>query len=164
MSKLYLDLEETVIRSWSDQTLCNIGKLKVFIDSNPDVDREDVRIFSFAIYNDADKKECEKFIVPMLERALNIKITAWPSVKEIAEIDQRHTGCRWMDADMMGGLDICEFIAIRGKPGAFENYIWATGDDRTNYILIDDVVPSRSIIDHRRIIQIDFINVIRDLV
>lgn len=163
MAKLFLDLEETVIRSWSNQTLCNIGKIKNFLDTNPGVDRHDVRIFSFAIYNEADRKEFERDIKPMLERGLNITVTEWPSVMQIAELDQRLTGCRWMDADTMGGLDICEFIAIRGKPGAFENYIWAEGEDGESYVLIDDVVPQRSIIDHRRRIQIDLINVDKSL-
>lgn len=163
MTKLYLDLEETVISSWQDQVLVKTHKLETLLAANPDLDRTDVRVFSFAIYNQKDKDEFARDIKPMLERRFGITITAWPSVAEMAEADQLLTGCRWLDADTMGGLGITEFICLRGKAGAFENYVWYHGTDGERYMLLDDVVAQRVIYDRKRDIQIDFVNVDRDL-
>jgi hypothetical protein len=162
-SILHLDLEQTIITNWNDEFLCNVQKIKSFIDANPDIDRDDVRIFSFAIYDQRDQETFDREIKAMIERVLDVKITAWPSVFEMAEADQQYTGDRWLDADTMGGLDICEFINIRGKHGAFENYVWHTAVDGSRHILIDDLVPHRSIVDHTRGIQIDLINVDKNL-
>lgn len=163
MTKLYLDLEETVINNWQEQLLVKTHKLEQLLSANPDIDKNDVRVFSFAIYNQKDKDEFARNIKPMLERRFGIVITEWPSVAEMAEADQVYTGNRWLDADTMGGLDICEFIAIRGKAGAFENWVWHTGVDGERYLLLDDVVPQRVIYDRKRDIQIDLVNVDRDL-
>lgn len=163
MTKLYIDLEETVIGSWQDQVLVKSHKLEQLLAANPDLDRTDVRIFSFAIYNQKDKDEFARDIKPMLERRFGITITLWPSVAEMAEADQLLTGCRWLDADTMGGLDISEFINIRGKAGAFENWVWFHGVNGERYMLLDDVVPQRVIYDRKRDIQIDLVNVDKDI-
>lgn len=163
MTKLYLDLEETVISSWQDQVLVKSHKLEMLLAANPDIDRSDVRVFSFAIYNQKDKDEFARDIKPMLERRFGITITLWPSVAEMAEADQLLTGRRWLDADSMGGLDICEFIDLRGKAGAFMNWVLFHGVDGERYMLLDDVVPQHVLYDRKRDIQIDFVNVDRDL-
>ena len=163
MTKLFLDLEETVINNWDEALLVKTDKLKTLLWTNPDIDRHDVTIFSFAIYNQKDKDLFERTMKPMLERTFGIVVTAWPSVAEMAEADQRLTGVRWLDADTMGGLDICEFITLRGKAQAFEHWVWLHGEPGGRYLLLDDVVPSRTIYDRRKDIQIDLINVDRDL-
>lgn len=53
-TKLYLDLEETVITNWNDALLMNVSRVRDFLDDNPDIDRDDVRVFSFAIYDGRD--------------------------------------------------------------------------------------------------------------
>lgn len=163
MTKLFLDLEDTVINNWAEALLVKTHKLQQLLAANPDIDRTDVTIFSFAIYNQKDKDEFERSMKPMLERTFGITCTAWPSVAEIAEADQLLTGCRWLDAYTMGGLYIHEFIAVRGKAGAFENWVWYHGVDGERYMLLDDVVPQRVIYDRKRDIQIDLVNVDKDL-
>ena len=59
---------------------------------------------------------------------------------------------------------ITDYISIRGKVGAFENWVnGAVGLKNHHNVLIDDVVPNKTII-HRDIgYKIDFINVFNDL-
>lgn len=163
MTTLYLDLEETVIRSWSNQTLCNVSKVRQFLNDNLDVDRGDVRVFSFAIYNDKDKDEFVRFIKPMLEQALGVTITQWPSVFDMAEASQKLTGARWLDADTMGGLDICEYISIVGKVRSFEDWVLYHATDNSRSVLIDDIVPSKTVIHHDRALVINYVNVVKNL-
>lgn len=160
MSTLYLDLEQTVIDNWQDGLLHKPQRIKHFIDANyPDINVDDVRIFSFAIYDDADKAKFEHELKGMLEATLDITITQWPSVVEIAAASQKLTGVRWLDKDTMGGMDIHEYITIVGKFRAFEDWVWLRHEDGNRVVLIDDVVPQRTIYDHVRDIQIDLINV-----
>ena len=163
MTKLYLDLEETVIKSWQDQVLVKSDKLEQLLAFDLTIDRDDVRIFSFAIYDQKDQDEFERRIKPMLERRFGITITQWPSIEDIATADQRLTGIRWLDGDTMGGLDIHEFITIRGKVTAFENYVRFHHDDGDRHVLLDDVVPFRSVTDLRTGTVVLTINVDRDV-
>ncbi len=155
---LYLDLEGTVIKGWDDQVLMNTSRVCDFLDSNPDIDRDDVRVFSFAIYNDKDKAEFVRDIKPMLERRLGVTITQWPSVQDMALRTQQLTGNRFLDSDTMGGHGISEFIALVGKVNAFMDYVVY---DRVpgRYVLVDDIVPMRTVLDHTLGLQVDYINV-----
>lgn len=125
----FLDLEETIIISWSNTTLCNLELIKSIIK------QEQVKfigIFSFAIDNDKDKERFEKVLKPFLEAQLNVEIISWPSVEEIMKdvfkFNRTH-------------FEKFEFTSIWGKLRAFQDFC------RVNFInaecvLVDDVVPN----------------------
>lgn len=155
-TKLYLDLEGTIITSFDDARLVNVIKISDFLDANPDIDRDDVRVFSFAIYNDKDKDKFIRFIKPMLERALNITITEWPSILDMALKSQKLTGNRWLDSDSMGGMNISEYIAIVGKVNAFDD--WVLFDRNPGrFMLIDDIVPMKTVLYGELSMQLDYV-------
>ena len=69
MKRLFLDLEGTLIESWTDHSLINTGKIKKIIDTIvPDA----IFIFSAAIYNDSDKVSFETFLKKKIEESLGI--------------------------------------------------------------------------------------------
>ena len=161
---LYLDLEGTVIKGWDDQVLMNSSRVRDFLDSNPDIDRDDVRVFSFAIYNDKDKAEFVRDIKPMLERRLGVTITQWHSVQDMALRTQQLTGNRFLDSDTMGGHGISEYIALVGKVNAFLDWVVyevgsEDGPGSARVVLVDDIVPMRTVLDHTLGLQVDYINV-----
>ncbi len=155
MTKLYLDLEGTVIDSWDNFRVINAHRVRKFLDDNPDVDRNDVRLFSFAIYNSADIATA-RFHLDRLEHALRCKITAVPSVADMVAVNQEYTGVAWGDSD---GLAVHQFINVKRKMYAWVDHVFATEQDGTRAVLIDDVVPTRTVIDHKRAMQLDLINV-----
>jgi hypothetical protein len=158
MTTLYLDLEGTVITSWEDQLLMNASRVRDFIDANPDLDRKDVRAFSFAIYNDKDKDTFVQCIKPMLERVFDVTITQWPSLYDMAAASQKLSGHRWIDQDT-GNVDMHDYISIVGKVNAFEdwaNYHHGGGGD---VVLVDDIVPTKTVLNHTLGLQVDYINV-----
>lgn len=126
--KLFLDLEETVIRSWTNPTLCNVHKIRQYIQK---IRVSEISIFSFAIYNNEDKDYFERNIKEHIETALGVDIMEWPSVDEINSVFFNNYGIHF---------DRHEFINIWGKSRAFTDYCKATQSGVC--ILIDDVVPN----------------------
>ena len=77
-TKIFLDLEGTVIDTWDDRNLCNIERVKAFLG-----DTEEVHIFSAAIWDDKDKRTFAEEIKPALEQALDVSIMTWPSMEDV---------------------------------------------------------------------------------
>lgn len=158
MTTLYLDLEGTVITSFDDALLANTCRVRDFLDANSDLDRADVRVFSFAVYNDKDKDVFVRTMKAMLERALGVTITQWPSLYDMALASQKLSGHRWIDQDD-GSMDVHDYISIVGKVNAFEdwaNYHHAQGG---RVVLLDDIVPMKTVINETLNLQINYINV-----
>jgi hypothetical protein len=159
VTTLYLDLEGTVLTNWSDALLMNVSRVTDFLDANPDLDRSDVRVFSFAIYNDADKETFVRTMKPMLERALGVTLTACPSLYDMAIRSQMLTGYRWVDQDT-GALDITMYINVVGKVRAFEDWVTYHRDEgASRVVLVDDIVPMKTVLNHTLGLQLDYINV-----
>lgn len=158
MTLLYLDLEGTVLTSFDDALLMNVCRVQDFLDANPDLDRTDVRVFSFAIYNDKDKDQFVRTMKPMLERALGVTITSCPSLYDMALASQRLTGHRWIDQDT-GDVDIHDYISIVGKVHAFEDYVNYHHAEGGRVVLVDDIVPSKTVLNRTLGLQLDYINI-----
>ena len=135
----WLDLEQTIIASWDDVFLINVGSIKEFLK---DRGITEVGIFSFAIYNEADKEEFQKNVKPIIERALGVTVILWPSVRDMIRIDKQYTGDHFDSEN-----EVHDYIQFRGKKDGFINYINATCNFDTA-ILIDDVVPDLTL-SHR---------------
>ena len=149
--KLFLDLEETIITNWSESVLVNAGAIKEWIDQMFETDRVEVRMFSFAIWNDLDKLHFEMSgMKAMIERALDVVIVEWLSVDEMRKIVEEWSGIQYFDTT--------DFVSMNGKHGCFEKVCLAR-ETNAECTLIDDVVPDRSIIDRTRNLEIHFVPV-----
>ena len=128
----FLDLEQTIIASWDAPDLINVQRIRQFLLRNR---ADEVRIFSFAIWDENDKRKFDNEIKPVIQRALDLPIVSWPSVQDMMRADFNHTGVRFEE-----GHEVSEFIQLRGKEQGFFNYVCNQYEfDRA--VLIDDVVP-----------------------
>lgn len=135
----YIDLEQTILESWQDPLLINVSKIRDFLKERQITE---VSIFSYAIYNDNDKRIFADQIKPNIERALGVTVMGWPSVQDMIREEKKYTGIVFDQA-----YEVAEYIQLRGKKDGFINYVQGTCDFETA-ILIDDVVPDLTL-SHR---------------
>lgn len=130
MNKLvYLDLEETVIRSMSNPILCNIDWIKQLLSKEQVTE---VHIFSFALLNRFDQDVFAVNIKAGLEKVLGVRIRSCPSIQQINKVIRSFTGFVVEDWEFTNHYD---------KLRAFHDYCRATHDD-SDCLLVDDVVPN----------------------
>ena len=83
MNILFLDLEDTIIEpvlnGWANSSMINVPKIKDFIEKNM---ISDLRIFSFAIWDENQKKQFEFWVKPALERVLGLKFNQIPTIDD----------------------------------------------------------------------------------
>lgn len=147
---VFLDLEETIIYSWSNPLLCNVHKIRTYLRKH---NITEIHIFSFAIYNVVDQAEFVRDMKPAIEEALGVTVLSWPSVRDMLKADYELTGVHFDS-----GTEVHDYITIRGKPQGFINYI----NSRCEYnyaVLIDDIVPNQTVIFHDPGCRVDLINV-----
>ena len=145
--QIFLDLEETVITSWSEGLLCNASRVREFLAEQ---EATNFTVFSFAVWNDIDKVGFEKMHRRGLERALDCKVATCPSVADFMRADTALTGVHFDS--------LTDFISIRGKVGAFTN--WCRFQEVSHALLVDDVVPNVDIVNRDTGGVIRFINVV----
>lgn len=142
MNKVFLDLEDTIIDTWDSGNLRNVLRIKGWLDTQP-APVEELRIFSFAIWNDAHKDHFNTHMRKGIEEALERPIVEWLSVEEMAAMAQARTGLNWTQ-DITDTLD---FMQIMGKHGAFKEVCLYRERDCT-CTLIDDAIPYQMIVDY----------------
>lgn len=143
-TKIFLDLEDTVITTWEDGTLINSQVVRGWLDG---FNVTQVRIFSFAIWNAKDSMDfVTKGHKAALERALEVDIVEWLSVEEMVEISRAHTQIQWMDRQ--------DFMQLRGKHGAFFDVCKARESD-CMCILLDDAVPHETLLVHHKNLELE---------
>lgn len=137
---LFLDLEDTVIKpvdSWmfTDIIPRNIQKVKQILNEfNPD----EVHIFSFAIWNQAELLRYNMMTAPMLEKVLNVKLQPAPTVDD----DMIPAACavRRLSAST---VDFQEMSSFWGKQDTFKLFIQHTfkhNEAPLHVMLVDDAV------------------------
>jgi len=146
--KVFLDLEETIIESWSNPLLMNVGKIGNFLHT---AGVEEVGIFSFAIWNEQDRID---FVKRGIKQAIEISLGV--TIKEILTVPNIANEVFWKTGLRM---DINEFITIWGKQRAFIDWALITQRNEKRVILIDDVVRNIDVIDRDRNLLIELINV-----
>ena len=152
---VYLDLEGTVIESWHDPLLINVGVLKEFLAKH---NVTKVGIYSFAIYDANDREYFKRDMQSAIERALGVEITDVPSITDMMMVDHKYTGCQFMMGKKPIGGEIFDYITIRGKAQSFANFA-SYALKFTNALLIDDVVPDFTMEYHTVGCSIRFLNV-----
>lgn len=114
---------------------------------------EEVRIFSFAIWDNKDKEDfVTRHFKDMLERALGVKVVEWLSVEDMQKIIENWSGFKF--------LDRTDFMQLHGKHDAFIKVCLAR-EVGVNCVLLDDAVPSRTVIDHERNLEINLVPIQR---
>jgi len=146
---LFLDLEETVINCFTDfKTLINVEEVKTFIHS---IGFDEVRIFSFAIWEDKDVDRFFSLINPLLAKCLDVTITVPPiKVCEIRKIVEKAEGC-FFEFDW-------EFSTTFRKDLSFMKMVEHTMEN-VEVTLLDDKVANTTICNHDKNIKMNLINV-----
>lgn len=143
--RVFLDLEETVIDSWHSGMLVNSTRVRDWLQRNRVAS---VGIFSFAIWDTADCQEFDRRLRPWLSRALDTSIDTVVSTETLWHTDTKHSKIHFEN--------ISDYIGIRGKAGAFQN--WCRWQLTENTVLIDDVVPNQELFladANRRIVTVN---------
>ena len=143
---VFLDLEETVINNWSDGLLINATRVREFLATQG---ATQFTVFSFAVWDEKDQQDFDRWHRRALERALDCRVAACPSVADFQRVDTELTGVRFDS--------VTDYISIRGKVGAFTN--WARFHGLAHALLVDDVVPNVDILDRDTGHVIRFVNV-----
>lgn len=127
---IYLDLEETIIKSWYDMEFINYGKIRKFFKDN---EVREIGIYSFAIQNEKEREEFNSWLKLRLEELLEVEVIKVLTVPEIqASVN---------DYERIEYNSMFEFIQLNGKYFSFLKYCYATHQDE-RCILIDDCVPT----------------------
>ena len=143
---VFLDLEQTVITTWDDGYLANTTQVREFLAAQGAIQ---FTVFSFAVWNEQDQRDFDRRHRRVLEKALDCRVAACPSVADFMRVDTALTGVRFDS--------LTDYISIRGKVGAFTN--WARFYKLTHALLVDDVVPNVDILDRDTGHVIRFVNV-----
>jgi hypothetical protein len=146
---VWLDLEETIIDSWSSGILINVFKLKKWLD---DHNVQLISIWSFAIWNDEDKQEfVANGMKSEIECSLHRPIISAPSVLNMKDYVYEYEHVKYDDA--------CDFMAINGKHWAFIKFCMGQRPGE-HCVLIDDCVPSWTIKDNKTGGVVELINIL----
>jgi hypothetical protein len=144
--QVFLDLEETVINNWDEGLLANTSQVREFLAT---LAVTQFTVFSFAVWNEQDQRDFDRRHRRVLEKALDCRVAACPSVADFMAADTELTGVQFDS--------LTDFISIRGKVGAFTNWVRFHGISRA--LLVDDVVPNVDILTRDNGDLIRFINV-----
>lgn len=143
-TKVFLDLEDTVIDAWESAMPINTREVRHWLLDHAVLE---ARIFSFAIWH---AKDVDTFVKSgmkaMLERELGVRLVEWLSVEEMAAMSTKHTGIFWEDRR--------DFMQLRGKHGAFFDVCKGREQD-CKCILLDDAVPHETLTVHHRNLELE---------
>lgn len=143
---LYIDLEETIIRSWDQPFLINIDRVKQFVNKHG---FKEINIFSFAIWNNIDREHFEKSIKEEIENCLQVSVNDIPTKEEILTIVRQRNRIN---------MDSLELSTLWGKERSFEDFVFSkVSVEPIKTILIDDAVQNKIVLMDD--IRIKFVNV-----
>lgn len=149
--EVWLDLEDTIINSWSDGLLINYEKIKTWLDTN---NIGNINIWSFAIWDDTDIEYFETSgMKACIERVLDRKILAYPSVEMMQKFVFTYESIHYSSRE--------EFMQLNSKKWSFIKTILGRYNNGPQHVvLIDDAVPTMDIIDHNNDVKIQLINIV----
>lgn len=147
---VFLDLEGTVIVQWQNFPTFlpkHCEGIRNFLKMNAE---DSVSIFSFAIHTDEEIEHFIEHIQPDMQRILACKIVQVLSVPMMQTASEAINKVRF--------FDVSDFIQMRGKDLAFHDWCHKHRSGQST-ILVDDVVPNRTAIDHDTNTTVQTINV-----
>jgi hypothetical protein len=131
---VFIDLESTVIDTWDNGNLYHKG-IRQIKEHLSDYDIKEVFVFSYAIYDDIDKKEFVNEFKPRLENVLNVKVNAPWSIEDFRKIAAHKLKCRMTQEDFFDFMKKDIMFPI------FVEHIHKSFDD-VDYVLFDDMVEN----------------------
>lgn len=143
----YCDLEETLITSWSDALLTNVGKIKPWFEAHG---VKEIHIFSFACWNETDKYHFNAVMRAPIEAAFGVKVHDDVLTTE----DIRQIVCRHLVAH----FDLHDFLSLWGKRRAFVEFCDAIHKDEV-CVLLDDCVPDLTYVNHTTNVRTELIKI-----
>jgi len=150
--KFFFDLEETLITDWQNPVLTNVEKVRALVAVSAITE---VRIFSWAIWDQSDADKFNREMKDWIENAFGFKIIEIILKHDaIATVAKR----RGLSVDMKNPMDIADIANNIGKDGIFTEFCFARERDCI-CVLVDDVVPNRTIEDHDLKVIVELINV-----
>lgn len=126
----YLDLEDTIIKSWDNPTIINYSKIRNYLSNNI---VKEIGIYSFAIHNEKDLKDFNLDLKEQIEELLQVKIVKVLTVPEIMKVVKIYENLKY---DSM-----YDFIQMNGKYFSFLKFCQVQ-HSREISTLIDDAVPN----------------------
>jgi hypothetical protein len=140
---LWLDLEDTVITpvvdGWINSSIINVRKVKHFID---EFRPHSVNIFSFAIWNQHELGQFNKFCRPFLEKLLGTQFYFVPTVD-----DDILPVCTKVMNLGNGSVTFSDMSEFWGKHESFRLYMrhmYASGSTPVEVAFLDDAVYNES--------------------
>lgn len=130
--RVWLDLEQTIIAIWQEPELCNVPQIRSFLQRQ---NVKSVNIFSFAVWNDADREVFNRTMRDGIAQALGVKINLVPTLAEVMKTIFHKSG---------NLFEPHEFCSVWGKTKAFHDYIYLSGQ-KGSHTLIDDMVQNMTI-------------------
>lgn len=142
---LFIDLEDTVIKSWDDQALINIDTIKRHIaEIKPDF----VHIYSAAIWYQRDVDNFNSGLKSVLERELGVTFEPTMSIAEF----KRKTS--WATLDVSTG----ELLLTIGKFRLFLD-ICKTLFKNSRCVLLDDMCDNEITVSKTHNVEIEMIRI-----
>jgi hypothetical protein len=149
---LFLDLEETIIRSWDKPFLINVDKIYAFI---MDHQFDSVNIFSYAIYGQDDVKTFNSYAYrDVIEDYLGVKIELVPTCEEIYR-----SYCNVMKRVALDGDSVHDFCT---KEIGF-HYYCRDKFENAYCVLLDDTVEHTSVTIFDKHLVTETLNINTDL-
>lgn len=143
---LFLDLEETVIKSWDNPELINVDKIKNFIKK---ISPDEINILSVAIWCNSDVEIFMERYKGVIEKALAIRMNKVYAMSDF--IKQSSWGNCSFESRM-------ESMMVVGKFRIFEDFC-ERNLPKTFCLLIDDNCPSKIIVNMDTETTINLVNV-----
>lgn len=150
---LFLDLEDTVIHRFDEglvRTAVNHSQVRAFLErEQPD----EIRLFSFAIGDDADVRRFKNWWQHWLESGLRIKVNTDDvfTTRKLFELCRRH-GTIFEDEG--------ECMLFHGKQYGFQHFVEMTPEfDDMELVLLDDSVETCELTFPRRNLRVRMVNV-----
>jgi len=142
--RVFVDLEETLVRSWDNPVAINHREVVSFTMKHG----EEVELFSFAVWDDNDVEKFREKMQAGIEKEFGIKIIkVWPC-SEIFKRVRHWTGVQFEDH---------EVASIWGKERGFEDFCHSLGNPDTEFVLLDDTVRNKTICLPDRNVKIKFV-------
>lgn len=133
--KVFFDLENTLIRHWTDRELCNQDQIKKIIETNIKEygDNIEYGIYSYALWCDGNVDEFEENILGVIEKYYNISIN-----KDL--IIPVHEMCKAsvLNHHALDKCDVGTHCMYYNKVHSFIDWVNTQGSG--DYILVDDTV------------------------
>lgn len=127
---VFVDLEETLVESWTNLLLCKKSKVEAFVEEHGNV----VQLFSFAVWDDNDIKIFNDQIKPVCEAGHGLVFEKVWCCKDFLYAVKKYTGVHF---------ELHEILSVWGKARTFEDFVLNLGLRDTEFVLLDDVVPNK---------------------